>query len=94
MKCHSFLEVSSDQSTMTWVDANARIEVYLPGKYDVNGKRIDSGVPSSSYDESLSSCMVGLNVAKEKVPLGMTEADPDTQWEFFADSIKHWSPPQ
>ena len=94
MKCHSFLEVSSYQSAMTWVDANAQVEVYLPNKYDDNGKRIDSGVPSSSYDENLSSCMVGLNVAKEKIPPGFTEADPETQWNFLANSIKHWSPPQ
>jgi len=47
-----------------------------------------------SYDEHLSSCMVGLNVAKEKAPADLAQRSLDEQWDFFADSIKHWSPHQ
>jgi hypothetical protein len=94
MRCRSFLEVSGNHSTATGIDANAPAQVYLPAKYDDEGNRVDSDVQSSSYDESFSSCMVGLNVAKEKIPPGLIEADLDMQWKFFADCIKHWSIPQ
>ncbi|KUL82066.1 hypothetical protein ZTR_09118 [Talaromyces verruculosus] len=62
--------------------------VYLPGSRNQDDTQAGQEVTGKAYDESLSSTMVGLNVAKEIVPKGIQDGDNDVQWDFVAESVK------
>lgn len=69
-------------------------QVYLPGSRNQDDTQAGQEVTGKVYDESLSSIMVGLNVAKEIVPKGIQDADNDVQWDFVAECIRSWSSKQ
>jgi hypothetical protein len=66
----------------------------LPGSRNQDDTQAGQEAAGKAYDESLSSIMVGLNVAKEIVPKGIQDADNDVQWDFVAECIRNWSSKQ
>ncbi|KAH7159502.1 hypothetical protein B0J13DRAFT_642857, partial [Dactylonectria estremocensis] len=68
-------------------------KVYLPKKDEQDGGSA-AAKPNGqkSYDESLSSCMISLNVERHLLPADLDKQSLDAQYDYMAKSIESWSP--
>ncbi|GAM35133.1 hypothetical protein TCE0_017r03212 [Talaromyces pinophilus] len=91
IKKHIAFAAKCDLPTARFSKMSKELRVYLPGSRNQDDTQAGQEAAGKAYDESLSSIMVGLNVAKEIVPKGIQDADNDVQWDFVAECIRNWS---